>query len=153
MQSAWKFSRLSSGTIWREHIQTKEFLAIAHCCQEYGHLCGRRVLRFGVDNSSVAFVALRGGSGCARLQHLSRVVGFHQVLHAFDVLATHVSREFNELADCLTRFTCVQELLAFLPAGVSTSPPQSWCRCRTASPASDEPVYCIPLRLLAARPE
>ena len=144
------FSRLSSRTIWHEHIQTKEFLAIAHCCQEHGHLLRRSVVRFGVDNSSAAFVALRGRSSCPRLQHLSRVVGLHQIVHAFDVFATHVSRSFNELADCLTRFACVQELLPLLPDGVGLAPASQWRRCRSASPASDEPVYYIPLRLLGA---
>ena len=84
------------------------------------------------------------------LQRLLRLLSQCQRRHTFDVIAVHVSREYNVVAGMLTRFACTQEIDAVLPAGVQTAPLAQWRRCRHPSPTGSEPVFCIPLLRHAA---
>ena len=141
------FCTMLDSTVTSYHIQWKEMLALVHCAAEYGPLLSHRIVRFGVDNSSVVYAVLRGRSRCLRLQHLLRLLAHSQRRHTFDVLAVHVTRTFNITADALTRFARVQEVHDTLPAGITTAPLAAWHQCQHRSPVTDEPVFCIPLRL------
>ena len=84
---------------------------------------------------------------------LLRRIANAQCEHNFDLVCSHVSREFNQIADMLSRWQASEDLLQFLPSGVELPPglqlaPSSpLARCRTASPDSSSPVYRALLQL------
>ena len=140
------FSRFSDDTAADEHINYKEMLALVHLAEEYGQLLTGKVLRCGVDNSSVVFNVLRGASACPATQALLRRLADAQCLHNFEIICSHVSREYNEVADLLTRFARLQEFDAFLPSNVAVGGVGSMGRCLHDSPARNEPVFYVKLQ-------
>ena len=147
------WSRWNPATVQDHHIQYKELVALAHACEEYGHLFANAVLRVGVDNSGVTYIANKLSSSCPTLMSLLRRIANAQCEHNFDLVCSHVSREFNQIADMLSRWQASEDLLQFLPSGVELPPglqlaPSSpLARCRTASPDSSSPVYRALLQL------
>ena len=144
----------STAVVEEQHIQWKELLAISHVCTEYGHLFANSILRCSVDNSGVQYIVNKLSSSCPTLMHLLRIIADAQCRHNFDIVASHVSREFNELTDCLSRWQVPGDIIPYLPPGVSLPP---WLksleprgerhRCRTLSQASSGPVYRALLQL------
>ena len=121
-------------------------VALVHCCEQYGPLFRNLVIRFGVDNSGVCYAVNKQSSSCPFLMSLLRRLANAQCTHNFDVVAVHVSRKFNELADMLTRFQVLQEVADVLPdtvrlpdeprpherpIGAGRASPGSWARALT----------------------
>ena len=140
------WSRWSHETVTQKHIQYKELVALVHCMLEYGERFSNRIVRFGVDNSSVCYAANKLSSRCPTLMSLLRQLANAQCQHNCDAVAVHVSRQFNELADLATRFDSLQEFKKFLPATVECPSEGQTQLCRTASPADSAPVWRIKLR-------
>merc|ERR1712185_793016 len=74
---------------------------------------------------------------------LLRRLATAQCRYNFDVVAVHVSRRYNSLADLATRFQALSEFNALLPDGVVVGPLVR--RCRIASPADSSPVFACRL--------
>ena len=144
----------STTIVTEQHIQWKELLAISHVCTEYGHLFANSILRCSVDNSGVQYIVNKLSSSCPTLMHLLRIIADAQCRHNFDIVASHVSREFNELTDCLSRWQVPSDMIPFLPPGVtlppwlqSLEPKDARHHCRTKSQASSGHVYRALLQL------
>lgn len=104
------WSRWNPGTVTRHHIQYKELVALVHACEEYGHLFSNSVLRASVDNSGVTYIANKLSSSCPTLMSMLRRVADAQCKHNFDLVCSHVSREFNQIADMLSRWQVPSDL-------------------------------------------
>ena len=137
------WSQLDASTVDEKHIQYKELIAVVHAAEEHGESFRNRIVRFGLDNQPDCFAVNRLSSGCPLMMNLLRRLARAMCEHNFDVVAVHVSRQFNELADMATRFQALAEFDALLPHDVTAGPVVRRCRC--ASPASSSPVYACRL--------
>ena len=144
----------ATAVVTEQHIQWKELLAISHVCTEYGHLFANSILRCSVDNSGVQYIVNKLSSSCPTLMHLLRIIADAQCRHNFDIVASHVSREFNELTDCLSRWQVPADMIPFLPPGVtlppwlqSLEPKDARHHCQTRSQASSGHVFRALLQL------
>ena len=143
------WSKWHDSSIGTTHMQYKECVAILHCMREYGTSFSGSIVRFGCDNAGTCFAVNKLTSRCPTLMHLLRELADTQCAHDADVIACHVSRQFNTLADLCSRFTQLAEFASFLPPDVAPLGDGQVRLCRAASPADNEPVYRLDLRLLS----
>ena len=131
------------------HIQYRELLPLAHAAELLGHLWTNRVVRVGVDNTTVAYAVNRGNSSDEWMQSLLEIIARSSRKHHFVFVAVHVDRRFNHLADLCTRFQVLDEFDALLPHGVTIpdDPERLLSTCPVASPCSRSVVFSLPLTL------
>ena len=131
------------------HIQFREMLPLTHAALEHGHLWTNQVVRVGVDNSAVGYAVNRGNSKDPWMQGLLEMIAEASRVHHFVLVAVHVDRRFNQLADLCTRFQVLDDFSAVLPPGVEVGDVRWRKLCRNSSPASSSVVFSLPLRLSA----
>ena len=139
------YSRWKASTITDKHIQYKELVALVHVLEEHGELFSNKIVRAGCDNASVCYCANKLSSRCPTLMSLLRRLANSMCTHNTDIVAVHVSREFNELADLLTRHQALSDFRQLLPDGVATPSEGQTRLCRTPSPADNAPVWSVKL--------
>ena len=147
------FSTYSSSSAASEHIGAQELEACTHLCMEYGHLLTGMNVRAGVDNTSVVFAINKGTAACPSMMRCLRIIANCMIKHRFCLIAVHVSRKFNNLADLASRFSTLQEFRSSkaLPPGVDLDVGLgSLTRCLHDSPLAKSPVYAVKLRLQPA---
>lgn len=124
----------------------KELVPVLYMAETQGERLRNRIVRPGVDNSGAAFRVL-GGSPRGEVRKLLRRVARQQAKYNFDLIPVHVGREWNTLADLLTRFLQATELQGELPAGWQLEMGEGSLR---VSPwrltPSSPPVYVLKLR-------
>ena len=133
------------------HIQFRELLPLAHAARHLGQRWTNRVVRVGVDNSTVAYAINRGSSPDEWMQSLLEMIAVASRQHHFVFLAVHVDRRFNYLADMCTRFQVLQDFEAVLPPGVVVPPDPGhlMTMCPERSPFGSSVVFSLPLAISA----
>lgn len=147
------FSTYSTSSAASEHIGAQELEACTHLCMEYGHRLTGLNVRAGIDNTSVVFAINKGTAKCPSMMKCLRIIANCMITHRFCLIAVHVSRQFNNLADLASRFTTLQEFRseAALPRGVGLDlAAGSLTRCLHDSPLAKSPVYAVRLQLQPA---
>ena len=133
------FSRWQPRTVTAKHIQYKELVAVVHASEAHGQHFRGSILRTGVDNAAVAFAINRQSSHCPTMMTLLRRLADAQRAHDFTVIASHVPRKYNDLADLATRFQVLAEWQSHLPEELAVNTVIS--PCTTPSPADGANVY------------
>ena len=93
----------SQHVAWKGDMLTKELFPVLLAARACGASWRGKVVRFGVDNSGVVDVLNRGRARKANARGLLRELGDLQAIHGFELVAAWVPREFNEVADGLSR--------------------------------------------------
>ena len=135
-------------TVTDTHIAFKELCAVVHAAEEYGPRFRDRLVRFGVDNTSVVYAVNKMSSSCALVTDLLRRLATAMCAHNFDCVAVWVSRRYNDIADMTTRFQALSEFEAHLPRELTVG--RHPFVCRRSSPADNEPVFGVRLRARSA---
>ena len=88
----------------------KELVSLVSMVEQYGHNHKNSIIKFGCDNTGTCFAVNRGSSHCELTMNLLKRLADAQIKHRVFVVAFHVGRSFNNLADMFTRFTSIKEL-------------------------------------------
>jgi hypothetical protein len=129
------------------HVPYVEMFAIFACNMIYGASWAGRVIQFGCDSGCVCDALNKGASPDPFLSLLLRYISALRAIYRYDTVARHCCREENELADCGTRHTCMQDFRPFLgregfSAAVCAATPRL---CRWSSPLSSAKIFAAPL--------
>ena len=101
------------------------------------------------QEAAVGYAVNRGNSKDPWMQGLLEMIAEASRVHHFVLVAVHVDRRFNQLADLCTRFQVLDDFSAVLPPGVEVGDVRWRKLCRNSSPASSSVVFSLPLRLSA----
>jgi hypothetical protein len=92
------------------NMLVKEMIGLISFIDNYGPQLTNSIVKFGVDNTGTCYAVNSGRTrdpdGMTLLRHLADACARWQIT----VVAYHVIRSHNTLADCLTRFTTLPEL-------------------------------------------
>jgi len=134
-----------------DHIQYKELLPVVHAALLYGHEWANRVVRVGVDNLADCYAINKQRSPDDALQAMLELLAECAREHNFLLVASHVDRRYNWLADMCTRFQVREEFSALLPAGVEVPSEKaaSAVTCRIRCPGTQSQVFSLRLQLSA----
>ena len=131
------------------HIQYREMLPVLHCAEEYGAGWKNRVVRVGVDNVADAYAINKRRSPDDGMQHLLEMLAERSRKMNFLLVASHVDRRFNWLADMTTRFVSFDQFVQVLPERVELDEVPSITTCRARCPGTRSPVFCVQLKISA----
>jgi hypothetical protein len=93
----------------------KELVPVLYIVENYGPKLEDTILRVGLDNAAAVFDVLKFDSKTYKVRQILKRIARAQAEWNFRILATHVTRGANELADLLTRFIRLEELDDALP--------------------------------------
>jgi hypothetical protein len=93
----------------------KELVPVLYIVENYGPQLEDTILRVGLDNAAAVFDVLKFDSKTYKVRQILKRIARAQAEWNFRILATHVTRGANELADLLTRFIRLEELDDALP--------------------------------------
>jgi hypothetical protein len=93
----------------------KELVPVLYIAENYGPQLADTILRVGLDNAAAVFDVLKFDSKTFKVRQILKRIARAQAKWNFRVLASHVTRGANELADLLTRFIRLEELNDALP--------------------------------------
>jgi len=103
------------------HVPFYELAAVYMAAAMYSHQWRGKVVRFGVDSAPVVSMINSGSSRDPDCMRLLRELTDMTFRHDFDMIAVHVTRSRNALADEATRHRLPQDFNGFLGAeGYST---------------------------------
>ena len=108
-KAPWSVEQLQ---LWKGDMLTKELCPVVMAARACGATWQGKLIRFGVDNTGVVDVLNLGRARKVHARTLLRELGDLQAEHGFEIVGDWVPREFNELADGISRQMTLPEATA-----------------------------------------